>query len=356
MNMGTKADPAEQWSLGGLVRVEACPACGSTARLSGGMVCNDPTIHLKDDLWNMQACSNCRSLYLDPRPDPVSLALAYREYETHSEAGSNDSSAQQKSIIWALVNGYLNSRFKLARSNANAWGSVILSFATPWKKKLDYYCRHLYPERFGKRRRLLDVGCGNGAFLSIAHEMGWDVLGLDPDPVGVELCKKRGMAAVQGTLANLLPEHESRFEAVTMSHSIEHLDGMRQELARAFRLLHPGGVLWLATPNPESFGARWFGRAWRGLRPPYHLCIPSQQALHELLRASGFVDIEPLRRGVHARKAFRETARNVTEIRATELRMLGRLAPFIAVLSDLMATVSVAYAEETVLTARKPDL
>lgn len=354
MNVTTAHHSEDGWSLGGLLRVEACPACGSASRRGDGMLCNDPTIKLKHDLWNMQQCATCDSLYLDPRPDPASLLLAYQEYETHCENAPEGAFGQRNPSIWALVTGYLNRRFKLAWPRASPWGWAVFRIAIPWRQKLDYYCRHLYPEKFGSNKRLLDAGCGNGGFLVIAKEMGWDVLGVDPDPVGIEMCHSKGVSAVHGTLANLLPEYEGAFDAVTMSHSIEHLDDMQQELIRVFRLLQPEGALWLATPNPESLGARWFGRAWRGLRPPYHLCIPSQQALLLLLRSSGFTHIQLLNRGVHARRAFRETADNAKEVIGAAGSRRVWLAPFISTLSDLLATVSVAYAEETVIIARKP--
>lgn len=354
--MNTQAAPAQagQWSLGGLERVDACPACGSTARSDAGMVCNDPGIFLKDDLWVMHECAGCRSLYLNPKPDAASLVLAYREYETHIETDPAETYQRTHAVVWALVNGYLNSRFGLMRSYANRWSSLIFNVAVPWRQKLDYYCRHLYPERFRKGKRLLDVGCGNGAFLVIASEMGWEVLGVDPDLVGVELCVRKGMPAIHGTLSDLLPQHASQFDAITMSHSIEHLDDMPSELRKVFQLLKPGGRLWLATPNPRSFGALWFGRAWRGLRPPYHLCIPSQQGLHDLLASSGFTDIRMVRRGVHARRAFRESARSVEKLPMTRPRMRVWLAPLIGAFSDLVATFFVGYAEETVLIASKP--
>lgn len=354
--MNTEAAPAlgGQWSLGGLQQVDACPACGSASRVGVGMVCNDPSIFIRDDLWLMHECAECHSLYLDPKPDVASLALAYREYQTHSEIDHAATYQRTHAASWALVNGYLNSRFGLARPFANRWGSLIFKFALPWRQKLDYYCRHLYPEDFRDGRRLLDVGCGNGAFLAIASEMGWEPVGVDPDPVGVELCVQKGMPAIHGTLPDLLPDHASQFDVVTMSHSIEHLSDMSSELHNVFQLLKPGGRLWLATPNPRSLGAKWFGRAWRGLHPPYHLCVPSQASLRELLAARGFTDVRLVRRGVHARRAFRESAQSVEQLPMSRPRMRVWLGPFVGAASDLLATFSVGYAEETVILARRP--
>ena len=69
------------------------------------------------------------------------------------------------------------------------------------------------------------------------------------------------------------------FDAVIMSHVIEHVPQPRELLAECARLLKLGGRLVMLTPNAESFGLDYYGRCWRGLEPPRHLQIFSQPAL-----------------------------------------------------------------------------
>jgi SAM-dependent methyltransferase len=54
------------------------------------------------------------------------------------------------------------------------------------------------------------------------------------------------------------------------------------------RILRPGGVLVLTTPNSEAFGARLFGRDWLALDPPRHLTVFSGHALRRLIEEQGF--------------------------------------------------------------------
>ncbi len=70
--------------------------------------------------------------------------------------------------------------------------------------------------------RVLDVGCGNGEFLKRAKGLGWEVYGLDFDPKAVTAAQASGIHATVGDLesARYPSEH---FDAVTMSHVIEHL-------------------------------------------------------------------------------------------------------------------------------------
>jgi hypothetical protein len=50
------------------------------------------------------------------------------------------------------------------------------------------------------------------------------------------------------------------------------------------RLLSPGGVILLSTPNLDSREIDWFGPTWAHWHPPYHRYIFSKKGLHALAR------------------------------------------------------------------------
>jgi SAM-dependent methyltransferase len=77
------------------------------------------------------------------------------------------------------------------------------------------------------------------------------------------------------------------FDAVIMSHVIEHVPHPRELLTECARVLKPGGRLVMLTPNAESFGLDYYGRCWRGLEPPRHLQIFSQLALEQIAKQAG---------------------------------------------------------------------
>ena len=143
------------------------------------------------------------------------------------------------------------------------------------------------------------------------------------------------------------------FAAITLSHVIEHVEDPVATLRRVLDLLQPGGVLWIATPNPAALGRRLFGTAWKGLHMPFHLCIPSQPRLLDWVRTAGFGQIALQRRGAQGRAMYRRSA--------TLARREGQAWPPAwsvggwSLLNDLLGTVSVRWAEESVLTARKPE-
>lgn len=343
-----------RWSRGRLERVDACPACGSSERRGQPLACSDYRTPLRDDTWCMHRCAGCRSLYLDPRPDQESLPRAYEVYYTHSQDDEQARTSGLAGVLWRLIHGYLNQRFALSRQPAFRSGARLFRLMIPWRMKLDYYGRHLFPSDFPRQGRLLDVGCGNGAFLARAAEMGWQVDGLDPDPAAVAVCAGQNLHVVQGALRDAPAEWAGQFDVVTMSHSIEHVTDPGMELKRVFSLLRAGGVLWLACPNPDSLGSRVYAQAWRGLHAPYHLVIPSARQLSRLLLDAGFVHPVRMRRGAHARRMIRESAENARHAGGVAMHVRALLAPLARMLADLVASAVPGGAEETVIMARRP--
>ncbi|MGL1835139.1 methyltransferase domain-containing protein [Rhodocyclaceae bacterium SMB388] len=342
------------WSRGLMERVDSCPACGSSSRAGKPLVCTDHRTDLRIDEWRLHRCASCRSLFLDPRPTLESLPKAYQSYYTHSQDDEQPATSGFAGLLWRLIHGYLNHRFGLSRQPSLSAGVWLFRLMLPLRMKLDYYGRHLYSSDFPQRGRLLDVGCGNGAFLQRAVEMGWRVNGLDPDPAAVAVCTNQRLDVVRGTLLDSPSEWVEKFDVVTMSHSIEHVTQPGAELKQVYRLLRPGGVLWLACPNPDSLGARFYAQAWRGLHPPYHLVIPSAPQLFRMLVEAGFTDLMPIRRGAHARWMIRESAENARHIGDLSMQTRALLAPLIRAFADATGSMIPGGAEETLVMARRP--
>lgn len=341
-------DPQNHWSRGLLEPVARCPACGSDKRAAAF------TRHDNDasmpDLWRMVQCVDCRSIWLDPRPDAQSLPHAYDDYYTHSTETDDVPQNGSSGLAWRLIHGYLNRRFGMHRQPAAGWGYAVFSLIEPWRLKLDYYGRHLTRSRVGAPGRLLDIGCGNGAFLARAADAGWKVQGCEVDSKAVAACRSLGIDMIEGdAFAPQLAEQS--FDVITMSHVIEHVHDQPALLQRAHDLLHTGGWLWLACPNPQSMGQQTFGSAWSELHPPCHLCIPSQAVLIRWLQEKGFDGIHVLRRGAHACRIWR-LCQSIAQRESIGTPSPGRL--FIRrLIADALATIS-PRAEETVLLARKP--
>lgn len=142
--------------------------------------------------------------------------------------------------------------------------------------------------------RILDIGAAQGAFRGFARAEGWDVAGLEFSEEGRARALERfGIALdpVPVVGADLPP---CSFDAVNMSHVLEHVPDMPETLAAIHRLLKPGGLFCVEVPNEfdDLFGvlrANILGRP----RDPYPVASPhtyffTPTTLRRLLAKSGF--------------------------------------------------------------------
>jgi O-antigen chain-terminating methyltransferase len=101
----------------------------------------------------------------------------------------------------------------------------------------------------------LDLGCGRGEWLELLGESGFDARGVDLDEGMLAACVERGLNAQHGDALAALRETPSDSLALVSSfHLVEHLPfGLVQDLiTEALRVLQPGGLLIMETPNPEN--------------------------------------------------------------------------------------------------------
>ena len=295
--------------------------------------------------WSMLRCKACHSLSLSPRPTRAAVFKAYRSYYTHLSPVEENRTYEGTSLAWRLAGGYLRRRFGIKSGMSLSVGDLIVRLLLPLRLQMDYLYRHL-PLRPG---RLLDIGCGNGAFLLRAQAAGWDVEGVEPDAVAGGQARAHGLAVFEGDIADFVPA--DRYDVITLAHVIEHLHDPSAMLRVCADLLRPGGMLWIATPNIESTGYRLFAAAWQPLEIPRHLVMPSPMALANMLRDAGFVDIDFVRRGRGSRKRF-----DASNQRALALGLPMRSTLFWSTLVDMHASCSAFGAEEIVVMARRPGI
>jgi SAM-dependent methyltransferase len=164
--------------------------------------------------------------------------------------------------------------------------------------------RHRLFLRRASPGRLLDVGCGEGAFLEVARARGFAVAGLDLDPGNVAAAHARGLTDVACSL--LLDEHGALpaqlrgappFQWVTAFEVLEHQADPLAFLAAARGLLAPGGALCGSVPNRERALAARDRQRSDGDYPPHHFLWFSPPDLTAMLRRAGFsrVEVAPIR-------------------------------------------------------------
>ncbi len=110
---------------------------------------------------------------------------------------------------------------------------------------------------FPKKGRVLEAGCGEGIFLRLAPK-GYDVEGIDINKDWVAKLRKAGLKARYGDLQKKLPFQSGFFEGVYSCHVIEHLDSPEKMLSECYRVLKPGGVIVIRTPDWNAFHKNFF--------------------------------------------------------------------------------------------------
>jgi SAM-dependent methyltransferase len=284
--LGKKPCPPDgEWMAGGLESVPLCPVCNSARREKLHTDLQDRVFFCAPGKWQLYRCLDCGAGFLDPRPNPETIGEAYRVYYTHEKTGGKAErpSNFRKRFRLKMRNGYLNAAFGQKFAVASPLAGIFCS-ATK-KRETARWARHLrLPDR---EPRLLDVGCGNGAFLAEIRAGGWEVYGVEPDAKAVAACRKAGLVVKQGMLSpDSFPE--DFFAAITLSHVIEHLHDPVGTLRLCHKFLRPGGTLWIATPNLQAFGHTRFGRDWMALDAPRHLVLFTPATLKTALKKAGF--------------------------------------------------------------------
>jgi SAM-dependent methyltransferase len=140
--------------------------------------------------------------------------------------------------------------------------------------------------------RLLDIGFGRGYVLQLAKSYGFESYGLETSPSHVE----RLQPQFGGRLHLVTPGSSelpwTGFDAVVISHVIEHLEKPDKFLGDVFGVMNPEGVLYVAVPDMNSVQFQLFGKKWEVISPLAHFQYFQESGLSRLLKDCLFADAE----------------------------------------------------------------
>lgn len=219
-----------------------CPLCGSA----------DRSPKHSEDGYRYVCCSDCGLVRQDPLPTAEEQAGRHAAYLPAGEEGRRFDLMSRE--VWARA------RARLVRRHGAG--------------------------------RVLDVGCGNGAFLASMRAAGWEVLGLEVCERGVARAASRGVRALARPLSEADLEPAS-FDAVTAFYVIEHLVDPLAFLGECRRVLRPGGTLYLRFPDTTPL-KDLLGRL--GIRnglyhAPFHALDFPPRAMRRALERAGFTGV-----------------------------------------------------------------
>lgn len=257
-----------------------CPLCGG-AELVRSL--DTPDLWQgKPGRFRLDRCTACGHIFQNPRLSIEGLGFYYRDF--YDGLGEED----------------LETLFGSAGQPYEARAEMVTSRATP--------------------ERWLDVGCGHGHFCHRAKELLPDCVfdGLDLSE-SVEDAQRRGwlQEAHRGLFVDRADDLADSYDAVSMSHYLEHTLDPRAELHAAATVLKSGGHLLIEVPDPDSWVGRVLGRLWTPWFQPQHLHFVSVANITNLLEEAGLDPVAWHRREAHI----------PTDLLLATWSLLNRVAP-----------------------------
>lgn len=134
-------------------------------------------------------------------------------------------------------------------------------------------------------KRVLDVGCGLGIYISFLKKHGIEAYGVDTSHYAARISRQSIASATH------LPFRSEVFDAIISAHLMEHLKESDEVtfLREARRILKPGGRLFLLTPNSWCPIKVLYGKKW--FYDPLHINLQSPSKSKKTLQKCGFLNI-----------------------------------------------------------------
>ncbi len=134
--------------------------------------------------------------------------------------------------------------------------------------------------------KILDIGCGTGAFLNTMKTAGWESTGLEPDETArVKAKELYGLEPKPSHEIFDLPENN--YDAITMWHVLEHVHQLHEYVGQLKKMLTNNGRIFIAVPNYTSYDAQYYGAFWAAYDVPRHLYHFSPASMKNLVEQHG---------------------------------------------------------------------
>ncbi|MEP7237757.1 MAG: class I SAM-dependent methyltransferase [Ferruginibacter sp.] len=235
-----------------MIHYTSCPVCNSEL-IQEQLTAKDYTVSQNNfSIWQCNACT-LRFTQDVPEQEAIGAYYASDNYISHSDTKK----------------GIINSLYHLVR-----------------KRTLGAKRRLVINETGMPKGKILDIGCGTGAFLQSMKEADWEITGLEPDTIARN--KAAELYGIHPQEPDKLFElNAASFNAITMWHVLEHVHELHAYIKQIADLLAVNGKLFIAVPNYTSKDAATYGAHWAAYDVPRHLYHFSPQSMEKLLSMYG---------------------------------------------------------------------
>ena len=163
---------------------------------------------------------------------------------------------------------------------------------SPWdRKRLEETAGQIAQFLGRADSKILDVGCANGGLLKALKDRGFqNLVGIDPSPACVENTRSLGIEAELGSLSK--PFGQDTFDCIILSHTLEHVQDIRQAASWIDRALRRDRASWVYVEVPDA--SRFADYVYAPFQDfnTEHINHFSMTCLTNYLRMNGFSPVE----------------------------------------------------------------
>ncbi|MBK1895856.1 methyltransferase domain-containing protein [Chryseobacterium sp. YIM B02567] len=154
-----------------------------------------------------------------------------------------------------------------------------------------------------KNKKVLDFGCGSGYGTHMLSENADSITGVDISSEAIDYAKKEFSSSNLRfkTISELKNE---KFDVITSFQVIEHVPDDREYTANLKKMLNPGGVLIISTPDKKHRLFKYIQQPWN----IFHLKEYNLESLQNML-LKHFKDVEVLKIGSESDLVLEEIKR-----------------------------------------------
>lgn len=232
---------------------KACRICGSKSIKRRSGVAR-PSFGENSRLREYEVCSSCRYISALETPSSDELAALHKNMPNRAK--------------WVA-----------------AASKHHLSLERSWPMKLQLL------EGLVSPRRVIDIGCATGEFLSLLPN-GIDKHGIEVSDEAAEVARSKGIDVLTASVLDLQVSELGQFDLVLAFDVVEHIDDQQGLFRRLSDLLEPGGILAVETGNAASRAARMLGSTWSYISLEEHVCAHSRRSMKILANSVGLKEVE----------------------------------------------------------------
>jgi SAM-dependent methyltransferase len=279
---------------------------------------------IRKDGMRVVECAQCGLAYLNPRPKPEFIPRFYQaDYFTGAAAERGEGGL---------------------RCNLDP---------TPIEQKPNSRVMEIVDEKFGGfcGKEVLEIGSATGDLLIQIKDAGARVRGLEISDFAANVARKRGLDVSTGTIEGFVQNNKENFDIVLALEVIEHVLSPKCFIEGVSKIIKPGGVLILSTPNYAS--AKRFGDEWLGFSMSFeHIYFYSVDLLMEMMSKEGLcLEYSESSKYLGASQGCGFLERQIERLRTIFffIREIGLLQTFLALLSRCKGNYSYALGHKIIM-------